>query len=177
MLAGGKRIGRLPLDALQVHEVPGEHRLAFEDVKTPAAKPPAGGDQHSFTTAFRHFDVGGDGVGAIEQQRGIALWKTGHRPGVGEDRPPGRDVGPRRDEARRSRRIQWQHLVLLRFLEEQFFHLLQLPGILGRDVFGLRPVLVQVVEFPSHVVQWIHVDRSDHYPRRRMTLVLAIQPS
>ena len=83
-LPGASASGAFPANALQVHQVPEEHRLALEQVEAVAAEPAAGGQQHALGAARRHFDVGRDGVGAVQQQRRVALRDAGQRPRVDE---------------------------------------------------------------------------------------------
>ena len=69
-------------------------------------------------------------------------------------------------EPRGHRGVQRQDLVLLRLLEEQLLHFLELGGIGGGHVVRLRPVLAQVVKLPGHVVERILVDRAGDVPGR-----------
>ena len=84
VLAGRQRVGAFPLDPLQVDQVPQEHRLALEQIEAIAGEAPARGQDHALGTALGHVDVGGDGVGAVEQQRRVALRQADHRMGVDE---------------------------------------------------------------------------------------------
>ncbi len=129
VFAGRERLGAFPADALQVDQVPEEHRLAFEQVEAVAAEAAAGSQQHALGAALGNLDVGRDGVGGVEQQRRVALRNAGQRPGVDELGAARRDVGPRRDEPRRHGGVQRQHLVLACLLQEQLLQLLQLLGI------------------------------------------------
>src|SRR5438477_8059646 len=69
MLAGRERVWSFPLDAFQVNHVPQEHWLAFEQVEAIATEPSTGGKDHTLDAAFLHFDVGSNGVRAVEQER------------------------------------------------------------------------------------------------------------
>ena len=73
VLAGREGLGAFPADALEVDQVPEEHRLALEQVEAVAAEAPAGGEDHALGAALRHVDVGRDRVGAVQQQRASRL--------------------------------------------------------------------------------------------------------
>ena len=93
-----------------------EHRLALQHVEAVAAEAAALGDEHAFAAALRDFDLGLEVVRGIEDARRVAVGRAGERAGVGEHVAAGGDAGPRRDEPRRHRRIERQHLVLLGLL-------------------------------------------------------------
>ena len=166
----GASVRAFPLHPLQVDQVPQEHRLALEQVEAVAGEAPARGQDHALGAALRHLDVGGDGVGGVQQQRRVALRQADHRPRVDELRAPGGDVRARRDDARRHRGVQREDLVLLRFRDEHLPHLLHLLRVLRGDVVGLAEVLVQVVELEHLVVQRIGVGRTEGLPRRAVDL-------
>ena len=69
VLAGRERLRAFPLDALQIDQVPQEHRLALEQVEAVAGEAPARGQDHALGTAFGHGDVRGDGVGRVRAGR------------------------------------------------------------------------------------------------------------
>jgi hypothetical protein len=165
VLAGRQRLRAFPANTLEVHQVPEEDRLALEQVEAVAAEPAAGGQDHALGAARRHLDVGGDGVGRVQQQRRVALRDAGHRLRVDELGAARRDVRARRHKARRHGGVQRQHLILLGLLAEDLPQLLHLLGVLGRHVLELGPVLAQVVQFPGHVVEGVLVDQSEHVPR------------
>ena len=73
--------------------------------------------------------------------------------------------------------VERQHLVLLRFLPEERLQLLELFGILRRDIVGLRPVLAEVVELPRPARRIAVSLGTPLSHGGRITLVLAIQPS
>ena len=62
--------------------------------------------------------------------------------------------------------VKWQHVVLVRLLQKQTLQFLQLLRISCDNVIVLRPVLAQVVELPSHVIEGILVNWPDDLPRR-----------
>src|SRR5207245_2650380 len=73
--------------------------FSLEQIESVAGKPSAGGQDHALRTARGDFDVRGDGVGAVEQHRGVALWQADHGLGIDELRAASRDVRARRDYA------------------------------------------------------------------------------
>ena len=166
VLAGRERVRAFPLDAFQVNQVPEEHRFALEQVEAVAGKPAARSQDHALGAAFRHFDVRRDGVGAVEKERGIALRQAGHGARVHELGAAGGDVRARGHDAGGHRGVQREHLVFLRFAEEQLLQFLHLFGILSRHVVHLGEVLVQVIEFPRDVVDGVRIGRAEGLPRR-----------
>ena len=65
----GRRVPPVPshFRRFEVDQIPQEHGLALEQVEAVAGEAPAGGQHHAFGAAFRHLDVGGDGVGGVQQ--------------------------------------------------------------------------------------------------------------
>ena len=148
----GARASGLPAHALQVDQVPHEYGLAFEQVEAVAAEASARRQDHAFGAALRYLDFGGDRVRGIQQEWRVALRQPDHRPRVDELGASGRDIGPRRDDARGDRRVHREDLMLLRFRDEHLPHLLHLLRVLGRDVVDLAEILRQVVELEDLVV-------------------------
>jgi hypothetical protein len=104
---------------------------------------------------LRHDELGGDRVGlvldvdhrtlrqpphAAEQQLGVAL---------DQGRPPGQV----RVEALADPVVKRQHVVLGRLDQPEALELMQLVGMLGRQVPGLAPVAGGVVQLPAVVVE------------------------
>ena len=170
VLAGRERVRAFPLDAFQVNQVPEEHRLALEQVEAIAGEASAGGQDHAFRAAFGHFNVGGDGVGTVEQERRITLRQADHRPGIDELGAAGGDVRTRGDDARGHRGVHREDLILLRLRDEHLLHLLHLVRILVGDVLGLAEVRVQVVEFEHLVVERVGIGGAEGFPRRAVHL-------
>ncbi|EXI77682.1 MAG: hypothetical protein AW12_03098 [Candidatus Accumulibacter sp. BA-94] len=170
VLAGSESLGTLPLDPLQVDQVPQEHRLALEQIEAVTRKASARGQDHPFGATLRHVDVGGDGVGRVEQERRIALRQAHHRPGVDELGAPGGDVRTRRDDARGDRRIQRQDLVLLGFGKELRAHFLHFLRVFRGDVVGLAEVPGEVIKLEDLIVQRIRVGHSEGLPGRTVDL-------
>ena len=166
VFAGCDRLGAFPPDTLQVDQVPEKHRLAFQQVETVAAKPATRSQDDALGTALGNLHIRRDSVGRVEQQRGVALWDAGQRSCVGEHGSARRDVGPRRYETSCDGGVEWQHFVLARLLQEQLLQVFQLLRISRGNVIVLRPVLAQVVELPSHVIEGILVNWPDDLPRR-----------
>ncbi len=102
----------------------------------------------------------------FEKERGIALRQADHRVRVHELGAAGGDVRARGHDAGGDRGVQREHLVFLRFAEEQLLQFLHLPGILSRNVVHLGEVLVQVIEFPRDVVDGVRIGRAERLPRR-----------
>src|SRR5262249_49367415 len=99
MFARGQYVGGFPLDAFQVDQVPGEHRLALEDVETVASEAPPLGDQHTVAAALRNFDLCLEVVRRVQERRRVAVGRTGERCRPGEDVPAGCDARARREQA------------------------------------------------------------------------------
>jgi hypothetical protein len=57
VLAEAERVLALPLHALELDEVPGEHRPAPEQIEALAAEAAAVGDEHALGAALRNLDV------------------------------------------------------------------------------------------------------------------------
>ena len=172
----GERLRAFPLDALEVDQVPEEHRLALEQIEAVAGKAPARRQDHALGATFGDGDVRRDGVGGIQQEGRITLRESHHRPGVDELRAAGSDVRARGDDPRRHRGIQREDLVFLCFRDEllaQFRHLLRM---LGGDVVGLAEVPGQVVELEHLVVQGVGVRHTEGLPGRTVDLC-AEQPA
>ncbi len=170
VFAGHERVRAFPLDAFQVNQVPEEHRLALEQVKTIAGEAPAGGQDHAFRAALRHVNVRRDGVGTVEQERGIALRQANHGPGVNELGTAGGDVRARGHDAGSHRGVQREDLIFLGFRDEHLLHLLHLVRMLVGDVLGLAEVRVQVVEFEHLVVERVGIGGTKGFPRRAVHL-------
>ena len=164
MLAGREDLRALPLDALEVDQVPQEHRLALEQVEAVARETPARGQDHPLSAVLGHLDVGGNGVRGVQQEGRVALRQSHHRPCIDELRATGGDVRARGDDPRRHRGIQREDLVLLGFLDELLAQLRHLLRMLCGDVVGLAEILGQVVELEHLVVQRIRVRRSESLP-------------
>ena len=49
----------------EVQQIIDEHRLALEEVESPAAKPAALGGEHAIATTGRHLDICGDREGLV----------------------------------------------------------------------------------------------------------------
>src|SRR5271165_3913727 len=101
-----------------------------------------------------------------ERDRGIALWDACQRFCAGEHGSARRDVWPRRYETSCDGSVEWQHVVLVRLLQEQLLQIFQLLRISCGNVVALRPVLAQVVKFPRHFIEGILVNWPDDLPRR-----------
>ena len=149
VLAGRERrpLPLRPHDALIVVD---EHRLALQQVQAPAVEAAALVDDHAVAAALGHVDLGGDRVGLVEQARHVAFGDV--RDGqarVVEHRPARGKARARRDEPRRGRGVERQHLVLGEFAEHQVPHLLHLLGVLRGDVGELRPVVLELEEFDT----------------------------
>src|SRR5262249_51489924 len=67
VLARRQGLGCLPLDALQVHQVPREDRLALEQVEAVAAEATALRDQHALASTRRHLDLRLEVVRGVEE--------------------------------------------------------------------------------------------------------------
>ena len=86
------QLGSSPDRALEVEQVVEEHRLALaysphtlaqeEPIATEA---PAIGDDHAFGAPFGDRDLGGDGVGLVQDARSAAVGHAGQWSRVGED--------------------------------------------------------------------------------------------
>ena len=63
VLAGCERLRTFPLDALEIDQVPGEHRLALEQIEAVAGEAAALGHDHAFGAALRDLDLGLEVVG------------------------------------------------------------------------------------------------------------------
>ena len=164
VLAGREGLRALPLDALEVDQIPQEHRLALEQVEAVAGKAPARGQDHALGATFGDRDVRRDGVGAVEQEGRITLRESHHRPGVDVLRTAGSDIRARRDDPRGHRGIQREDLVFLRFRDELLSQLRHLLRMLGGDVVGLAEIPGQVVELEHLVVERIRVRLSESLP-------------
>ena len=158
------QLGPFPRRALEVEQVVEEHHLAPADSQfalaqeqAVAAEAPAFGDDHAFRAAFGDLDLGGDGVGLVQDARRSAGRHAGQFARIGEDRSSRRQARARRIPARERRVVERQHVVLLRLRIEEVLHLLELVRHLGGQVVGLGGVLLDVVEFP--LVAGDHVRR------------------
>src|SRR5262245_8809734 len=58
VLAGGHGVGSLPADALQIDEVPEEHRLALQQVEAVAAESATLGHDHPLRATLRDLHIG-----------------------------------------------------------------------------------------------------------------------
>ena len=67
MPAWRQRLGSFPVRALQVDQVPEEYRPSLQQLEAVVGEAAAGGEQHAVP-------AGGDAVGAVEQDGGIAMW-------------------------------------------------------------------------------------------------------
>ena len=115
-------------------------------------------------------DVRRDGVGAVEDKRGIALRQAGHGPGVHELGAAGGDVRTRGHDARGHGGVHREDLIFLPFRDEHLLQLLHFVRILVGDVPGLAEVLVQVVEFEDLVVERVGIGGAEGLPRRAVHL-------
>src|SRR5271157_5890090 len=86
MLAGGQYIRSLPTGPLEVKQVVCEYRLALQQIQPIPDKSSPLVNDHALSAALRHFDVGGNGVGGVEQARLVAVRYADDRAGIGEDR-------------------------------------------------------------------------------------------
>ena len=122
------------------------HTLAQE--QSIAAEAPAFGDDHAFRTALGNLDLGGDGVGLVQDVRRSAGRHAGQFARIGEDRSSRRQARARRIPARERRVVERQHVVLLRLGIEEGLHLLDLLRHLGGQVVELGGVLLDVIKLP-----------------------------
>ena len=143
--------------------------LALAQEQAVAAEAPALGDDHAFRAAFGDLDLGGDGVGLVQDARRAAGRHAGQFARIGEDRSSRRQARARRVPARERRVVERQHVVLLRLGIEEVLHLLELVRHLGGQVVGLGGILLDVVEFP--LVPGDHVRR-----RRRCSVPTGASP-
>src|SRR5664279_596199 len=118
VLAGRQHFRSLPLHAFKIDQVPREHWFALQHVEAVAAEAAALGDDHAFSAALRNLDLGLEVVRRIEDAGCVTVRCARDLTGVGKHGAAGAEAGPRRNEAGRYRRVQWQHLVLLRLLPE-----------------------------------------------------------
>ena len=132
-----------------------------------AAEAPALGDDHAFRAAFGDLDLGGDGVGLVQDIGRSAGRHAGQSARIGEDRSSRRQARARRIPARERRVVERQHVVLLRLEIEEGLHLLELLRHLGGQVVGLGGVLLDVIELP--LVPGDHIRRRGgaQLPRER----------
>ena len=133
------------------------HALAQE--QPVAAEAPAFGDDHAFRAALGNLDLGGDGVGLVQDARRSAGRHAGQFARIGEDRSSRRQARARRIPTRERRVVERQHVVLLRLGIEEGLHLLDLLRHLGGQIVELGGVLLDVVELP--------LVSGDHIRRRR----------
>ena len=152
--------------------------IALAQEQAVAAEPPAFGDDHAFRAAFGDLNLRLDGEVLRHDVRGAGGGDAGQFAGVLEHFPAGRRAWTLREKARERRVIEREHIVLLRFGVEDVLQFLELVRHLGREVIGLRDILVEVVEFP--LVTGNHVRRgglvlSSH--GMVTGVVAAIQPS
>src|SRR5262249_15576955 len=105
--------------ALQVDEVPEENRLTLQQIEAVAAETTTLSDQHTFGAALRNLDLGLEVVRGVEERRRVAVRRARERLRPGEDVATGGDARLRNDEALPHRRVERQHLVLLRLLHKE----------------------------------------------------------
>ena len=132
-------------------------QFALAQEQAVAAEAPAFGDDHAFRAALGDLDLGGDGVGLVQDVRGGAGRHAGQFARIGEDRSSRRQARARRVPARERRVVERQHVVLLRLGVEEVLHLLELLRHLGGQVVELGGILLDVVELP--VVPGDHIRR------------------
>src|SRR5262249_32055670 len=143
------KLGAFPAHSLKVEKIPRKYWLVFQNIEAVATEPAAVGMDHAFGAALRNFDLGCDRVVAVEHLGSIPMRDSGDRlAGVSENVPSSGDIRPRRNKARRRRCIQRQHLIFGEFYPQEVLHFLELGCVLCRDIFGLRPVLANIIEFP-----------------------------
>ena len=151
VLAGCQRLLALPLHALQLDQVPGEDRPALQQVEAVAGEAAAVGDQHALGAALGNVDLGRDRVRPVQHVRRAARTRerhVGQLARIGEHGPAGGVARLRADEPGEGAVVEREDLVFRRLHGEQLLHVAQLVRHLGREVVGLRPVLVEVVELP-----------------------------
>src|SRR5262249_26583732 len=66
-----------PADALQIDEIPDEHRLAFQDIEAVAAESSALPDDHAVGSSLWNVDVRLVGARAVEKAWGVAIRCSG----------------------------------------------------------------------------------------------------
>ena len=86
--------------------------------------------------------------------------------GVDELGAAGGDVRTRGHQAACHRGVHREDLELLRLLDEQLLHLLDLVGVLVGDVLGLAEVGGEVVELEHLVVERVGIGGAEGLPRR-----------
>ena len=165
VFAGRERVRTFPLNTVQVNQVPEKHRPALEQVEAIAGEAPAGGQDHAFRAAFGHFNIRCNGVGAVEQERGIALRQTDHRMGENELRATGCDIRARGHDTGSHRGVHRKDLIFLGFRDEHLLHLLHFAGKLIGDVLGLAEVRVQIVKLKHLIVERVGIGSAEGFPR------------
>ena len=152
----GLQLRPLPHRALEVEQIVEEHHLAATDAEfalaqeqAVAAEAPALGDDHAFRAALGDLDLGGDGVGLVQDARRGAGRHAGQFARIGEDRSSRREARARRVPARERRVVERQHVVLLRLGIEEVLHLLELLRHLGGKVVELGGVLFGRYRVPT----------------------------
>src|SRR4029077_4121399 len=105
----------LPAVSLQIEQVVGEYRLAFEQVEAVPAEATAHRRDHSLRAALGNGDLGGDSVVLVHDTRSIPDWNVGILTMVGEFCFPCDRTRSRCKQARQDRVIQRQNLVFLCF--------------------------------------------------------------
>jgi len=169
----GLELGALPDRALEVEKVVEEHGLAGANAghtlaqkQTIAAKPPAFRDDHALCPALGDLDLGGDGVGLVQDARRRAGRHAGQFARIGEDRASRRDARTRRIPARERRVVEWKHVVLLRFGIEEGLQILDLLRHLRSEIVVLGGVLLNVVELPLVPADDVRRRRAAQLPRQ-----------
>ncbi len=152
MLARGDRPLGVSLELLEAEHVVAVGQFAVVHVQRPAAVLAALRYQDTGSAVRGHHDLGGHRVRLVLDVDDTALRQpfhaAEHELGVALDED--RSAGEVAVEAFHAPVVEWEHVVAGPLDHEQPLQFGQLPGILGREVAGLGPV-VGAVEFP-HVV-------------------------
>ncbi len=148
MLAGCEHLRTFPLDAFEIDQVPGEHRLAFEHIEPVACETATLGHDHTLSTFLWNINLCLEVVRGRDDARCVTVWRTGIFTGVGEHAATGREARTRLNQTGEGGCIQRQNLVLLRLFPEKCVHLLNFLWVLCCHIFVLRPVFAQIVQLP-----------------------------
>jgi len=170
VLTGCERLRALPAESRQIEQVVKKNRLALENIEAVAAEPSAIGHEHTVAAIRRNGEFSGHNVGFVQNVWFVARKDASHRSRIGEHIPSCRNAWSLSRDARETRSVQWQHLILLRLHPEQILQLLEFGRIGRRHIVELSPVIGDVVEFPLGVGSVI-------LHGARYGVVEAIQPS
>ena len=165
---------RHPLQVEQVHE---EHGAALQQVEPVTGESPALGHEHALGAALWNLDFRREGVGFVENARGIAMRNARQLAGIGEQELSGREIGTRGKQSLGYRGIQRQDLILGCLDPKQLLQFAEFLRIRGSEVVELCPVFRQVVQLPLEGVGRVRGRGPVRSQGGRSGVVLAIQPS